>query len=1348
MTNAIPLNKAGKFILVDSLKTKTCADCRLGACDSIWHDTLTIAPEVIKVDSFGLCQNAELDYVWNNAHYYYYSDTYKGVKKTPNTILKTKDWLNKTCADTKVYVDNTTYMGKTVLGCDSLHILKIHLDSAYLTEVDTFICETESYQFFDDPPRHWAYDPLGTNLYELKKTVQTTCGCDSGVTHYVHVLPVYHDLQDKADTTCQAETDFYIWKDHPRSGEPARLMWMINVTDNSKKQVMSDAIPLAVAGTFTLIDSLKTKSCRLCKGAACDSITSISLTIIPTYDVTNPPLALPSEGYFLWDDTLFLGGSKAVVPSSITYKEKVIVPGAACYTHYQHHTTIDALGHSVGTHNTCDSIVTQCIMVGQVFRDTAYAPVCENCAYEWQVDHGQTDRVIMITDVPAAGETRWYYDSLVTAMGFDSIYNLQLTGFPTKYKMDDPAQVCQGEDFVWTGHPGQRNELYIVNGGVTTAIKKNDFIKTISQEYGTYLIRDSMVTDTAFFNKGTGSYEPVHCDSIWELTLTVHPTYSYKYNYDDVLYNQSLCSNDTLLWSHRLWVGYDYDAVAHPLTPAASTTEYDSIIYVPRVADKLFYDSIVTDGTMYGCDSTSYVNIHISRYDTTWLKPHIGDNDEMWSFGGKGGTFVWNGKTKITREDLVPSSSVDYDDPDRSTIYEYFFIDTLKTDAGCDSIVWDSLYIHPSFRFDFDTLLCSNNDWDWRPESPNADRFKNVNLWVTGTYYDSLYTEPYRIDSVYVLNLIVQPGAKHIFGKNMCKNDTIDWELQKIYYRENYTEAEAKYKTGSECDSVLIFRPVFYDFYHLPVETVPGDSICRFEMYEWITEGETTPHTKALRGEKGEHFDAVPTDTFDIGPVGDTIGIWITIYDSLHTTSVCHCDSTYTLRYYVKPAYRYFDTITICSNDTIEWRGQTLFSDVATTLHTSDSYQTVGGACDSVYYLTLFVNQSYDSLRYDTICANEKQFLWEGHNLTSWLRMHDKDTLPFDTALLTRYPTVFGCDSIFRLQLNVRPILTEEWNDTICIGETYVLNNKQFSVSGIYSDTLTNYFGCDSFAIVHLEVVPATKFTVEPMIICADNGTYDLVFAFDPKAGYQPYRVSIVYDSLAQACGYPEDTVTLPVVGNIVAMEMPLTDALYVRPNHYSAKIYFDNGTCDDPEMQRVDFYFTVDYPSWIMEQRWADAIGILSAKYNDNYTFSAYQWYKNGEKLIGETKPYYFAPQYLEIGSEYSVELTREGDDFAIFTCALTPVKRDNTLAPQKPYVSVVPTYVVKANPVVHILCSQYGGDYRIYNPYGSLVEDGRFEPGEHNAQEVHLPALSGMYLFELNQENGEVRSVKVIVE
>jgi len=1383
----LPVDVAGVFEFIDSLTTKTCTQCSPAGCDSIERLTLIVGEEKHQTKYMQLCRNKIVDFTWKGTKYYFYGPLYEGPETSSDkATLIGNEYLNTSCDGDRYWTH--TFTGETRYHCDSTWTVSIHMDSTYVREQTFHICETEPYQFLNRDP---VYLPAREEPYTFKDIViSNICKCDSGVTHIVYSHPAYLDLKDAADTICQSDTqgDSYEWANHPRTGEPARQIWMINTKTNARKRVWTNAIPIDIAGTYTLLDSLKTITCTSCRnGVGCDSIWTKSLTVIPTYK-NSFDRHLSSEAYWLWDDTLFLGSSDVEVPSGITYKQKIVVPGSSCYTHYQHYTTRDALGHSVGSYR-CDSIVTWCIIVGQVFRDTTYAPVCENCTYKWHIYDPSTGKSKdkIITDVPAAGESRFYYDSTKTVLHFDSIHVIELTGFPTKYNhMVD--EVCQGEEYIWAGHPGQRTSLYKITGDKATEITTEDFTKQITQEYGTYLIRDSVVTDTLFYNKKTKKTEPVHCDSIWELTLTVHPTYSWKYN--TITQDRSLCSNETVLWEHRLFVGYDYDQEAHPIAPASGTTAYDSIVYITRAMTtdnyRLFHDSIrpTADGTMFGCDSTMFVNIHISPYRYQLIVDHIGDNNTTWSFGGQPTSTL----PLVTREDSMPTASIHYDDATRHEVKKFMLIDTLRTADGCDSIVWDSVYIHPSYKFTFDTLLCSNNDWTWR-------KYPHINEKLTGTYYDSLKIQPFGIDSIFVLNLTVQPGAKHRFGADICKNDTLIWDHEQIFFREHYNEIEHRYTTGSECDSILILKPVFYEYYHFSdeylssIEGYSSDSICQFDTLIWVSKGETTPHTIALRGESGEHYDYVPTDT-----VG-----WITIYDSLHTTAPCHCDSTYTLRYYVKPSYRFYDTLSICSSDTLEWRGQTLYSDTATIIYTQDSYQTLGGSCDSIYYLTLYVNQAYDSTRYDTICGNEKTLIWEGHDLTAWMLEHEADTLPRDTFLFTNYPTQGlayegpACDSVFRLYLNVRPILTEEWYDTICVSETYQLNDKYFTTTGIYTDTIMNSFGCDSFAVVHLEVVPATKFMLEPVTVCADQNGFDIVFTYDEQTGFQPRTVGIIYDSLAQACGFPKDSVVLPVLtgtetsnhdgdggdddsGDIddggfggndggfggggfisfskkgqatmhIEIEIPQTEEQYLQPNIYSARIYFDNGTCDDPELQRVDFIFTVNYPDWILEQHWADAIGILNEQYNGGYTFSSYQWYKNGEELVGETKSYLFAPDYLEVGAEYSVLLTRESDSVSMFTCPIVAQARNNTTTPTKPYVSVVPTYVVKANPVVYIMCSQKGGEYKIYNPYGSLIQNGRFEPGAHNSFPVTLPALSGMYLFELNQEGGEHRTVKVIV-
>lgn len=1355
--NNIPTDKAGTFEFVDSLTTKTCTNCHYTAgCDSIWRLTLIVGPEKHDTMPYVLCRNNVVEYVWEGTSYYYYGHLYDGDKKTDPNAKEITDvpYLNTACSGDKFFYE--TFSGQTSYGCDSTWTVKIHLDSTYVHSKDTFICEGTEYHFFDKV-YVWTYDhtPGADNIHELDSLVQTpTCGCDSGVTHYVHVRPVYN-LTDAADTTCQAESAYYEWVNHPKPGDVPRQIWMVDELRGGKQAVMSNAIPLDMAGSFTLIDSLRTVTCDECHGKnGCDSVVSISLTVIPTYNLSPVERPLSSESYFVWDDTLFMGSPTAEPPVGVTYTYLVRVPGNEYYTH--HYSTTQTLdGHSTGTYY-CDSLFTFHVVVGEVFRDTTYDAICSNCVYEWVIyarDGSGKKDTIYIDDVPEAGQTRWYYDSLKTVLNFDSIYNLRLTGYPTKYN-SETATVCQGDRFVWDGHSdmhGKNAYLYLVDesGVVKEKIDTTTFNDRISLLDGHYTVRDSLLTDTIFTDP-RGNSKKMHCDSIWELELDVTPTYTYQYNYDKVLFSEDLCSNETLLWNNRLWVGYDYDHTAHPIEPASASTPYDSIIYIPRDSVTSFYDSVPYPmGTRnYRCDSINYVQISISKYVTTWVKEVLGDNNKKWYFGGKGGSFHYrdslgNLKDRVTIADLV------HDIPLKpgSVMRDTFLIDTLRLD-GCDSIVWDSIYIFQTYEFPFDTIICSNIPWSWRPESPNADKFTLLNYRGSGTYIDSLKTVHGGVDSVYVLYLLVQPSARHTETKNLCKNDTINWEFQKVYYKPELLEWEVHYSTGADCDSVMALRATWFDYHHMKPDTI--DTICRYDNVVWITPGETKPHTMALRGEKGEKFDKVPTDTIMKDASGKDIGFWMTIYDSLHTVG-CNCDSTYMLRYYVRPAYHFHEEASICSSDTFYWRGMELFSPQAMQVDTADRYVMHDGSCDSIYFLTLHINQAYDSIFFDTICANQKHFEWQGHVLDDWLALHKNDTLPIDTFLWRDYQTTLICDSLYKLYLTVWPIITDTVKDTICVGEVYDLNGRELTRSGVYFDTLVNKFGCDSFVVLYLEVVPVTYFKIEPMMICADQGAYDMIFTFDEQHGIAPREIRIVYDSLAMANGFPTDTVVLPVTSTTMSMQLP--DVLpYVRPNHYSARIYFDNGTCDDPEKLRVDFNFEVGYPSWLLEQHWMDAIGLLNEKYNygegnEGFIFSAYQWYKNGEELVGQTRPYLYMPHLLEPGAEYSVALIREGEEVSVMSCPIVAEQRENAVVPQKPYVSVVPTYVVKANPVVNILCSQHGGTYKLYNPFGSLIQSGEFTPGDHNAYEVKLPAQSGVYMFQLNQDEGEIRTVKVIV-
>ena len=66
----------------------------------------------------------------------------------------------------------------------------------------------------------------------------------------------------------------------------------------------------------------------------------------------------------------------------------------------------------------------------------------------------------------------------------------------------------------------------------------------------------------------------------------------------------------------------------------------------------------------------------------------------------------------------------------------------------------------------------------------------------------------------------------------------------------------------------------------------------------------------------------------------------------------------------------------------------------------------------------------------------------------------------------------YGCDSIVELHLSIIPIVPITLNESICIGNSYDFNGRILSEAGTYLDTLTTADGCDSIIELRLSVVP------------------------------------------------------------------------------------------------------------------------------------------------------------------------------------------------------------------------------------------------------------------------------------
>ena len=172
------------------------------------------------------------------------------------------------------------------------------------------------------------------------------------------------------------------------------------------------------------------------------------------------------------------------------------------------------------------------------------------------------------------------------------------------------------------------------------------------------------------------------------------------------------------------------------------------------------------------------------------------------------------------------------------------------------------------------------------------------------------------------------------------------------------------------------------------------------------------------------------------------------------------------------------------------------------------------------------------------------------------------------------------------------------------------------------------------------------------------------------------------------------------------------------------------------------------NYPSWITEQRFGDVIALLNDGNNGGYTWTQYQWYKGDTELPGQTQPYLYIPTGLEVGAQYHVVLTREGENETFASCPITiiPDPGTNKYAPSMGYLSVVPTCVAMSHPYIHIL-SRKDGTYRVTTTDGKMVKEGTFRA---DVTEVQLPQTAGMYVVQLwsyDTPEEPYRAIKIVI-
>lgn len=430
------------------------------------------------------------------------------------------------------------------------------------------------------------------------------------------------------------------------------------------------------------------------------------------------------------------------------------------------------------------------------------------------------------------------------------------------------------------------------------------------------------------------------------------------------------------------------------------------------------------------------------------------------------------------------------------------------------------------------------------------------------------------------------------------------------------------------------------------------------------------------------------------------------------------CTEVYNLRLATNDAYHFTEHVFICKGEKYNFRGRMLSRPGVYT----DSLISSKG-CDSIYEVILNLAPIYNFETEATICDVET------YNFRGKTLRHEG--VYFDTLLASR-----GCDSIYKLTLHVLPTLRVDTTYAeICIGDTIHFGRQHCTQSGLYYDTIAvDSLHC-GLRILSLNVVhPTVMVTAQVYEVCADDQLYQVIYDYE---GPEPISYSIYYDQKAKSQGFV-DVIDRPYDGTIYDYLPRGSDiGMYVRPDQYQVQIELKNEICNEYNI-RYSMPLLVRYPSWVLEQKWNDVVALLNERNNGGYRFSSYEWRRNGSIVKNANRSYLYLPNEMQLGDVIEAYLTREGDDYAIPTCAIHIVDRTNQQQSEHPELI---TFDVN-NPLR--IKSQYSGRYYIYSLTGQFIGSGTYTEGETTLH--HRIVARGIYFIRFDSDDGTIHTQQFI--
>lgn len=945
-----------------------------------------------------------------------------------------------------------------IYGCDSIDSLSLFIHNTYRIQEDSItIC-------YDQTPYTWQDRNDITKTSDLVFHALTHDGYDSIRFVHIEVLPLMKTVI--RDTLCDGDS----------------LQFGLTKANEIR----------FVHRTGVYYDTLTSNR------YGCDSIIELRLNVFDKYfnehtkhiSVADTPYVWEhiQDGVVIASDTLHLSGGQTEgytytftsthgcdsidsltlhVHQTYLYRDSVVICSDETPYSWEGITDIYTTNEyikNLRTHDGYDSIHVRYVEVLPVLHTLLTNTICEGDSLRFGLSKMNKER--FLTDAGV------YYDTLTSYQyGCDSIIELRLNVYP-KHLNHQTVDIADTQlPYLWEHiQGGQTIGSEVLNGAgeysyhFTTEFGCDSIDSLSLRVHRTYLIVEDTIqlcsdeipytwcsytnitetNDYIYYGQTADGYDSIRTVhiNVWPVKYTtlegaICEGHSYKFNGKD--YTEQGTYYDTLTTTH----GCDSIVTLHlTVHQPYFNTRTEHIFEGQQVA---FFDTICsTTGTYFhfgatpqGCDSTTVLQLFVHKLVDTTVTVCSYDLPYIW-------TNKWDGTQTPLYTAGIYRNDTSYVDGERM----FYGLQLVVNEPTNETIYRD---------------ICEGDTYN----------FNGQQLATAGEYRDTL-RNAVGCDSVVILHLNVLPKYYHTIERTIYEGDTVHF-MNQIYSTSGVYPV--RFTSSIGCDSIIELRLTVTRLYDDSVSVCANDLPL---MWRGQTIYESGIYRDTVSSTNGTSVVGIKVTVLPIAhleePIMKTIceGDFYKFGDSILTTQGTYydtltaangCDSIVTLVLQVQPTEYKSEVRRIFEGDSVLFDGVWYKESGVYERRETNSY-----GCTDTYQLILTVLKSFNIDTMAVVCDNELPFIWRGYEYNE----SGDYSLPIAWTDSSRV--------VKTLHLTVNHTFYMEQNISLCSGDTFLFNGKQYFESGFFYDTVPSLVGCDSVTKYILSVHPSVDKIIEKHI--------------------------------------------------------------------------------------------------------------------------------------------------------------------------------------------------------------------------------------------------------------------------